>query len=78
MAVPQGVWDQESLEVQSERALSQSLKPSEESPPVLSELWVRGLELSPGELEMMKHNPTPESLVLGNLFVSMLETCGCI
>lgn len=78
MAVPQGVWDQESLEVQSEGALSRSLKPSEENLPVLRELWARGLGPSPGELEMMKHNPTPESLVLGNLFLSMLETRGCI
>lgn len=55
-----------------------SLKPSEENLPVLRELWAWGLGPSPGELEMMKHNPTPESLVFGNLFLSMLETRGCI
>lgn len=74
--MPQEVWGQESLEAQSEGALSQSLKPGEESPSVLSELWARGLGPSPEELQILiKHSLTPTEPGLGEFgFVSVRDS----
>lgn len=66
--MPQEVWGQESLEAQSEGALSQSLKPGDESPPVLRELWATGLGPSPEELKMMKYSPTPQRTWFGGIW----------
>lgn len=73
MAVPQGVWSQESLEAQSKGALSQSLQPCEESPPVLGKLWARGLGPSPQELEIIKkYRPTHQRAWFGGIW-----SCPC-